>query len=301
MRTILGTVIRGVLISGALQLAAPNWLHGQVFTIDPTQSSVTISGTVAGGTIAAQAAGSLTAKVDGTIRATLNGGNLQFPGQSVIAAQTNGSWQPLHDGSAGSAPADFGGKASLVGGLASGLAALRNIQLDVFAAPIPVNGGKFDSSSLTFGFLTNAMSSLDYNVSGLLSKSGSVPLTGYATNKVTALASLSTSGNQLTMTIPVDATFYFTLVSANDTVIRLQGQLVATQAVQGSFQVQGLTVTSQGVLLQWQASAGQQVQVQSSTNLQAWATNATITTAASGLYTWTGAVSGPLNFFRLAK
>ena len=122
----------------------------------------------------------------GTIRATLNGLNLQFPGQSVIAAQTNGSWQPLHDGSAGSAPADFGGKANLLG-LASGLAALRNIQLDVFAAPIPVNGGTFDSSSLTFGFFTNALSSLDYNVSGLLSKSGSLPLTGYATNKVTAL------------------------------------------------------------------------------------------------------------------
>ncbi len=171
MRTIFGTVIRGVLISGALQLAAPNWMYGQVFTIDPTQSSVTISGTVAGGTIAAQAPGSLTANVDGTIRATLNGGNLLFPGQSVIAAETNGSWQPLHDGSAGSAPADFGGKANLV--IATGLAALRNIQLDAFGPAIPVNGGKFDSSSLTFGFLTNAMSSLDYNVSGLLSKSDS--------------------------------------------------------------------------------------------------------------------------------
>jgi hypothetical protein len=272
-------------------------MQGQVFTIDSSQSSVTISGTVAGGTIAAQAPGSLTASVGGTIRATLNGLNLQFPGQSVIAAQTNGSWQPLHDGTAGSAPADFGGKANILG-LASGLAALRKIQLDVFAPAIAVNAGKFDSSSLTFQFLTNALSSMDYNVSGLLSKSGSVPLTGYATNKVTALGSLSISG---TMTIPVDATFYFTMLSANDTVIRLQGQLVATQAVQGSFQVQSLNVTSQGVLLQWQASAGQQFQVESSTNLQTWITNATITAAASGVYTWTGAVSGPLNFFRLTK
>jgi hypothetical protein len=237
--------------------------------------------------------------VGGTIRATLNGANLQFPGQSVIASQTNGSWQPLHDGSAGSAPADFGGKANLI--IASGLAALRNIQLDVFAPPIPVNGGKFDSSSLTFGFPTNASSSLDYNVSGLVSKTGSVPLTGYATNKVTALASLSTSGNQQTMTIPVDATFFFTLTSANDTVIRLQGQLVATQAVESAFQIQNLTVTGPEVLLQWQASAGEQVQVESSTNLQTWVTNATITATASGLYTWTGAVSGPLDFFRLAR
>jgi hypothetical protein len=299
MRTIFGTVVRGVLISGALQLAAPNWIQGQVFTIDSSQSSVTISGTVAGGTIAEQAPGSLTGKVRGTIRATLNGANLQFPGQSVIASQTNGSWQPLHDGSAGSAPADFGGKANLI--IASGLAALRNIQLDVFAPPIPVNGGKFDSSSLTFGFPTNASSSLDYNVSGLVSKTGSVPLTGYATNKVTALASLSTSGNQQTMTIPVDATFFFTLTSANDTVIRLQGQLVATQAVESAFQIQNLTVTGPEVLLQWQASAGEQVQVESSTNLQTWVTNATITATASGLYTWTGAVSGPLDLFRLAR
>src|SRR5579871_4645991 len=150
MRTILGTVLRRVLITGSLQVAAANWVQGQVFTIDSTQSSVTISGTVAGGTIAEQAPGSLTVNLGGTIRATMNGVNLLFPGQSVIAAQTNGSWQPLHDGSSGSAPADFGGKANLI--IASGLAALRNIQLDVFAPPIPVNGGKFDSSSLTFGF-----------------------------------------------------------------------------------------------------------------------------------------------------
>ena len=103
------------------------------------------------------------------------------------------------------------------------------------------------------------------------------------------------------MTIPVDATFYFTMLSANDTVIRLQGQLVATQAAEGSFQVQSLSVTSQQVLLQWQASAGQQFQVESSTDLQTWITNATITPPAAGLYTWTGAVSGPLSFFRLTK
>lgn len=301
MRAIFGTAIRGLLIPGALQLAAPAWSQGQVFTIDASHSSVTISGTVAGGAIAAQAAGSLTTKLGGTVRTTLNGGSLQLPGQSAIAAQTNGSWQPLHDGSAGSAPADFGGKATLLGGIASGVAALRNIQLDVFAPAIAVNAGQFDPSTLTFEFLTNASSSLDYNVTGLLSKSGSLPLTGYATNKVTALGSLSTGGSQQTLTIPVDATFYFTMVSTNDTVIRLQGQLVATRAVAASFQVQSLNVTRQGVLLQWQATAAQPVQVQSSANLKSWTTNVTLTATASGLYTWTGAISGPLNFFRLAK
>ena len=46
---------------------------------------------------------------------------------------------------------------------------------------------------------------------------------------------------------------------------------------------------------------GQQVQIESSTNLNAWQTNATILTPASGSYTWTGAVTRPVQFYRLAK
>ena len=281
-------------------LLALDCARGQVFTLDTNLSSVTISGSVAGGTITPQAAGSLTGKIGGNLQVALTGSTIQFIGGSQIMSETNGSWQPLADGSAGSAPADFGGAASL--GIASGVAALRNILLDVVSPAINLSGGNFDSTNLTFLFPTNATSSLAYNVSGLLSKKGTLALTGYATNKVTALSSLTTTGGQQTLTIPVDATFYFTLLSANDTAIRLQGQLVATRAAVVPLTVGSIALLSGSAVLEWTGSPGATFLIESSTGLGGtWVTNATIVTPSSGTYTWTGAVSGPLRFFRLAK
>lgn len=273
--------------------------RAQVFTLETNLSTVTISGSVIGGVISNQGPGSLTTTIGGSIQVQLNGSSIQFIGQSEILAETNGSWQPLADGSAGSALADFGGTASTA--FASGVAALRNVQLDLISPVINLSGGQFDSTNLTFLFPSNALSSLAYNATGLLSKHGSIALTGYATNRVTALSTLTTAGSQQTLTIPVDATFYLKVLSANDTVIRLQGQLMATQSVQAPLTVQSIAVQNQSLLIKWQASPGAQFQIQSSTNLTAWRTNATVTTSSSGVYTWTGSISGPLQFLRLAK
>jgi hypothetical protein len=292
---------RGILCIG-LVLLGSGVLPGraQVFTLDTNQSSITISGTVIGGAINSQGSGSLTTSFGGTIQIAVVTNTLQFIGQSRIVAETNGSWQPKADGTAGSEPADFGGQAS-VAGLASGVAALRDIQLDAISPAVNLTSGKFDSSSLTFLFPSNSPSTFAYNVSGLLPKHGSVVLTGYATNKVTALGSLATVGNQQVLTIPVDATFLLQLISPNDTVIRLQGQLVAAQNTQTPLRVNSLAIQNQSILLQWQGQPGDQFQIQSSTDLRAWMTNATIVTPPSGVYTWTGGVTGPVRFFRLAK
>jgi hypothetical protein len=271
----------------------------QVFNLETNQSTVTISGSVVGGAISNQGPGSLTTRIGGSMQVSLTGNTIQFTGQSQIFAETNGNWQPMADGTAGSAPADFGGTASA--GFASGVAALRNIQLDVISPTINISGGQFDSTNLTFLFPSNSLSSLAYNVSGLVSKHGSIALIGYATNKVTALGSLTTAGSQQVLTIPVDATFYLKVLSSSDTVIRLHGQLVAVQSAQAPLAVQSVAVQNQSIMIQWQASPGAQFQIQSSTNLGAWRTNTTVVTPASGSYTWTGAVSGPVQFFRLAK
>ena len=301
MRTLNLPLFQATVVSLLLTLdgLSTSTSKAQVFTLDTNRSSVTISGTVLGGVITNQGPGSLTTTIAGTINASVTGSTITFTGQSQILAQTNGSWQPAPDGSAGSAPADYGGQATL--SFASGDAALRNVQLDVTSPAITLNGGQFDSTMLVFAFPSNAVSSLAYNVVGLISKHGTLALTGYATNKVTAESSLSTVGGQQTLTIPVDATFYLKLLSANDTVIRLQGQLVAVQSSQAPLQVQSVTVQNQTLLLQWQASPGQQFQVQSSVNLTGWTNAATITTPASGMNTFTGTVVGPLGFYRLAK
>jgi hypothetical protein len=274
-------------------------VFAEVFTVDPSQSSITISGSILGYAFAEQGSGSLATAYGGTIQTALGGGTIQFTGQSLILAQTNGSWQPKSDGSAGSEPANYGAVANA--GIATAKAALRNVQFDVISPVISVTGGQFDSRSLTFLFPSNATSALAYNVTGLINQSGVKALTGYATNKVTSQSTLATAGNQQTLTIPVDATFQFTLISANDTTVNLKGQLVAARSTTAPPAVQSVKVQAQTVTLQWQDSPSQQFRVLSSTDLKTWLTNAANVTSSTTAYTWSGPATAAKQFFRLAK
>src|ERR1043166_6537110 len=85
------------LVAGACWLAAPalTAVGAEVFTVDSTQSTVSISGTVAGQTLHEQGAGSLTTHYQGTLVADVGVDTIQFPGQSQVVAINNGSWQPL--------------------------------------------------------------------------------------------------------------------------------------------------------------------------------------------------------------
>jgi hypothetical protein len=271
----------------------------QIFTIDTNQSSVTISGSILGYPFQEQGPGSLTTSYQGTVQTALVAGTIQFTGQSLIQAQNSGSWQPKADGSAGSEPANYGATASA--GFATVTTALRNVQFDAISPVINVASGQFDASSLTFSFPTNAASTLAYNVTGLISMSGAKPLSGYATNTVASQATLAGSGTQQTLTIPVDATFLFTLVSENDTTVSVKGQLVATRATTTPLAIQSIKVQAHMATLQWQSAPGEQFQVQSSTNLKTWQTNAANVTSATGTYTWSGAATAAQQFFRIAK
>lgn len=283
---------------GGLAATSATWA-GEVFTVDTNQSSIALSGSVLGFTLAEQGAGSLTTTLAGTLNADVTDNTIQFTGQSLLAAQNNGSWQPKADGTAGSEPANYGAQASSI--LGNALAALRQIQLDATSPSLSVTNGQFDSGSLTFFFPVNAPSSLAYTVSSLfLNKSGALALSGYSTNKVTTLASLATVGGQQILTIPVNAQYFFTLVSANDTTVSLKGQLVATRVASVPLAIQSITVQTQVVTLQWQSAPGQLYQVQSSTDLAHWTTNAANVTSPTNSYSWSGAASAPSGFFRLA-
>ena len=80
----------------------------------------------------------MTTIYSGTIQVAQTPGAIQFTGQSLIAAQTNGSWKPLAGGGNGSAPADYGAAASSAVGTVN--AAFRSILLDVTSpqSPLPV-------------------------------------------------------------------------------------------------------------------------------------------------------------------
>ncbi len=270
-----------------------------VFTIDTNQTFLTISGSVSGANFAQQGPGSLTTKFTGTVQLTQTGSTVQFTGLSVIDALTNGSWQPLSGGAAGSAPADFGATASPLGGLVTVVAAMRSVVFDVTSPVIPLTGNQFGATNLLFKFSTNAASVLDYRATGVAPAQGTKALTQTATNNISSLGALTNSGNQQVLFVPVNTQFIFTLASANDTIVNLAGQLVATRSAATPLLVQSATVSNQVVTLKWQSTANQSFQVQSTTNFSSWQTNATVTSGTTS-YSWTGTNTASRAFYRLA-
>src|SRR5687768_18097916 len=76
------------------------------FQVDPSASSLTVSGTAAGQPVQQQAPGSLTTTYTGPLFVQLSPDFINFPGGSAVTANNSGNWQPLPGGAAGSAPAN---------------------------------------------------------------------------------------------------------------------------------------------------------------------------------------------------
>lgn len=200
-----------------------------VFTVDPTRSSITLQGTVLGFALSEQGPGSLTTSYEGTIVADLTETTLTFPGRGVLRARDNGTWQPAPGGDAGSAPANYAGKASSF--LANAVAAARQVEFQLSSGALPLTSGQFESRQVQFQFTPEGPSTFDFNVTGLLAQKGQIALTGLTTNRVAGTSSLTTADGLQTLTIPVEATFAFTLLLENDGILQLAGQLVATRPV----------------------------------------------------------------------
>jgi hypothetical protein len=118
------------------------------------------------------------------------------------------------------------------------------------------------------------------------------------------LASLTTTGNQQTLSFGVSATFYFSVSSTNDTIMTVSGTLVATHtntATATPTTIQIPTVTNNVVTLNWQGTAGQFFQVLSSSNLQTWQSSASNLTSATTNYTWTGTNPATKGFYRITQ
>ena len=295
----MASLVCGVMANGFVGrgTAAPT-----IFTLDPAQSAITVTASLSSSLVLSeQAPGSLTTHFAGTIKADTTGSSIQFTGGSVIDAQTNGNWQPMANGVAGSAPADFGGRGSTI--LASGNAALRNVVFDATSAVLAITNGAFSSAGIVFGFLTNGTASLDYLLTGFVSAQGGKALQGLSTNKVSTTAMLTNSGGNLILSIPVNTDFFFTLVSANDTKVTVTGTLVATAGAAPPLLVSTSTVSVQNgmVSFQWQAATGLTFRVEGSTDLQTWAIRQSGVTSATSTYSWSGTATGTKEYFRLVQ
>lgn len=218
-------------------LAGSLWIAGvtltaravDVFTVDPSQSYVSVSGSVVGNALEPQGAGSLTTHCQGSLLVEVGANAIQFPGQSQVVALDSGNWEPLADGSDGGAPANFGGAASFF--LTDGVAAARHVQADMASGSIVLVNGQFDTAGITFLIPAGAGSSLAYRVTGAIDDSGAITLDGQSATGQVAQGSIATVGGQAVLTLPIRYTFKFSLVSNDDTTVNLTGQLVATRSL----------------------------------------------------------------------
>jgi hypothetical protein len=268
------------------------------FTLDPAQTSITVSGNVAGGTLQVQGTGGLTTTFTGSLLIDLANNSILVTPGSQIDAVTNGVWQPAAGGKPGSAPADFGGKAQVGSGFFSitAKAALRDLLLDVTSAAMPLTNGQFDASGLLFAFSPSGKSALDYDA---VLTSGSQPLSGLATNKVTSQASLVSSGQSQTLTIPINATTSFTLLTPNDSTLTLQGQLVATTGSAPVVEIASVNVQDGKINLQWTNVPGKKFKVEFATQFNQWTTLASGLTDTGPTITWSSPLPGNAGFYRV--
>jgi hypothetical protein len=269
-----------------------------VFTIDSSQSQISLSGKIAGFPLTAQGAGSLMTTYSGNINADVAGSTIQFTGSSAIIAKTNGVWQPAVGGASGSALADYGAQANL-SFFGTGYGAARNIVLDLTSPLLTLTGTNFDSTALVFSFATSSASSFDYYTS---LKHGTLSLTGNSTNSVANGASLTTNGNVMKLVIQINAQFAFTLLNAGDTPLDLTGQIVATNLMTAaaSLNISSIVLNNQNVVLTVENALAQS-QLQTSTNLTSWLPASTTVSNYSGSMIFTTPLSGPQSFFRVQQ
>lgn len=183
-------------------------------TIDPTQSIVSLTGQFMdpGQTVnlvlEPQAAGSLTANVQGSLVVDLSGAQVTFLGGLLDPIAKPGPYLPY------STPADFAGRLPFFTIFA--YAAVRNLQLRAFSDAIPLDAaGEFDPTRLGLKFSSGF---IEYDILGI---SDQLPVfTPETGNVATAPARIEVLPGELRMTIPFRFAYQI-----NEPTTSLMGQL----------------------------------------------------------------------------
>lgn len=187
------------------------------FTIDPTLSTIRLSGKVADVfDIDEQHSGSLIQNYQGSIVADVQDSLLSFPGGSSVIAQATKNYDP------GTGPANYGMKGE-TGGLFSiklGEAAIRNFAFDLKSTDLALSdAGAFGANGLDV-LTTGGTLQYDLRVGG----DGESDLDDKdADNAAAGNATLRGDGDNRTLTVPIDFSF-----DAGSTNLRFRGTIVAT-------------------------------------------------------------------------
>ncbi|HEX3146643.1 MAG TPA: FG-GAP-like repeat-containing protein [Gemmataceae bacterium] len=204
------------------------------FAVDPTQSTLTLSGNVAGNSIQQQGAGSLTSSYTGAMAAdvdfTANTINITNTG-TLLDASVSGNWKPNVGGGGGTAPADYGGKVTII--FANVYVAIRNTLASMnTAGAVPLTG---TGAARTFDSTQNLAitgGTADYDASSLGQGTGTSDMSGNSGTNASGSASSITDqgGGVYQLSVPVDLTIN-TTVSGQAATLHMVGQMVGKGSI----------------------------------------------------------------------
>ncbi|MCC6320942.1 MAG: hypothetical protein IT438_05830 [Phycisphaerales bacterium] len=220
----MNSMAASLFVGAALLATAPS--HAQItLNIVPAQSSLTAGGTAAGLGLSAQGPGADVTSYTGTIVISdpvAGGGAFSFISANAIAG-ISGNWAPNINGAAGTAPANYGLRQTLLGATA----ALRDGRFGLTSGSLTLSGGAsggtYPASQVTG---TALQGNNDYNAGVLgVGRSSIAGLTAPAASS--GNGNITISGSNITLTLPVSMSFAQTVNGVN-IVVTLNGQLVAT-------------------------------------------------------------------------
>jgi hypothetical protein len=215
---------------------------GLSLTVDSTQSSLTVGGSLSGGTLSGtvtqQGTGSLTTSYTGTIAGVLDqtGNTLQFSSSTALSANTSGSWQPDVNGVSGMSSADYGGQMNLmapfVGSVGTLEMAVRDLAISLSSSALALTGSGSTLSFPSTQTLSITAGNVDYLATGLAASQvtpGRASLAALsATNTATSTGSLQDlGGGQFQVTLPISVALSF-VVSGQTITFNVSGQIVAS-------------------------------------------------------------------------
>jgi hypothetical protein len=226
---------RHLLATLAVVVCLSHDARATTFTINPTLSTISMSGTVAQATIQQQSAGSLTDSYTGTIDVAYAGSSLTINGANADAALHPASPFQPPDGTGGSTGVEdnYGIRAAIIPVILIADGAARDLTFSLSSSPISIIGATFNASQVN---VTTTGGVMDYTAATL--GSGFLPLSGNTSaNQAPAGVFTIGAGGLATITIPIAYSQPFDVLDSDnnpntfDSQLNLTGQLVATGVV----------------------------------------------------------------------
>jgi hypothetical protein len=195
------------------------------YTIDPTQSSLSIGGTLTNNSPSPQATGSTATTYSGTIKANRVANTIEFINGSVIDAIIKGNYQPRADATPGSQPADYGRQAPNQF-FTTTLESFRDLFLDLSSdAPITITSGSFPSGDFAIT-IDSGESDFSYGTGfGEVDLSGKGTANGASTPSTIEVVDQT---EKITLRITTGPISY-NVINSFDSTLTFSGTLVATR------------------------------------------------------------------------